>query len=112
MATDSSASAPIPPPLPRAEELMEASRLLATQDLEVLSRHDFSSLASLRRCLRLLPVLEAGDPTQAARCFHGLLAYLGAILSRDNPSPSLLPALKVPINCNWLRLFICERFRN
>nr|TKW10285.1 hypothetical protein SEVIR_6G152700v2 [Setaria viridis] len=74
---------------------MEASRLLATQDLEVLSRHDFSSLASLRRCLRLLPVLEAGDPTQAARCFHGLLAYLGAILSRDNPSPSLLPALKV-----------------
>uniref|UniRef100_A0A0A9GHZ5 DUF7812 domain-containing protein n=1 Tax=Arundo donax TaxID=35708 RepID=A0A0A9GHZ5_ARUDO len=82
---------------------VEAARRLATLALEELSRHDatfstpppYADLpALLRRCLRLLPLLDAGDPRLAARCVRRLLATLRGIVSRD-PSPSLLPALEV-----------------
>ena len=121
-ATNSRFSAANPPPMPDAEEL-EAARRLATLALAELSRHDkcFSTSppcaglpALLRHCLGLLPLLNAGDPRLAARCCCGLLAFLGAIISR-NPSPSLLPSLEVLVNCplcSWLRQFLYERFRN
>ena len=108
--------------MPDAEEL-EATRRLATLALAELSRHDkcFSTSppcaglpALLRCCLGLLPLLNDGDRSLAARCCRGLLASLGAILSRD-PSPSLLPSLEVLVNCplcSWLRQFLYERFRN
>ncbi|XP_025798604.1 uncharacterized protein LOC112878282 isoform X2 [Panicum hallii] len=100
-ATNSRVSPANPPPMPEAEQL-EAARRLATRALSELSRHDMSSSTSppcglpalLRRCLQLLPLLNAGDPSLAARCCRGLLASLGAILSRK-PSPSLLPSLEV-----------------
>ncbi|XP_066362456.1 uncharacterized protein [Miscanthus floridulus] len=85
--------------MPGAKEL-EAARRVATLTLAEL---DISSSTSppcsnlpalLRCCLQLLPLLNAGDPSLAARCCHGLLASLRAILSRD-PSPSLLPAIEV-----------------
>jgi hypothetical protein len=120
-ATNSRVSPANPPPMPEAEQL-EAARRLATRALSELSRHDMSSSTSppcglpalLRRCLQLLPLLNAGDPSLAARCCRGLLASLGAILSRK-PSPSLLPSLEVLVNCplcSWLRQFLYERFRN
>ncbi|KAG0519122.1 hypothetical protein BDA96_09G237000 [Sorghum bicolor] len=84
--------------MPVAKEL-EAARRVATLTLAELEISSSTSPpcsnlpALLRRCLRLLPLLNAGDPRLAARCCRGLLASLHAILSRD-PSPSLLPAIE------------------
>lgn len=94
-------SASNPRPMPDANEL-EAARRVATFTLAELSISSStlpprSNLPALfRRCLQLLPLLNAGDPKLAARCCRGLLASVGAILSRDL-SPSLLPAIEVPV---------------
>lgn len=93
--------APNAPPMPDAAEL-EAARRVATLTLEELYISSSASPpcsklpALLRRCLLLLPLLNAGDPNLAARCCHGLLASLRTVLSRD-PLPPLLPAIEVPI---------------
>ncbi|XP_062223350.1 uncharacterized protein LOC133922160 [Phragmites australis] len=84
--------------MPPAEEL-EALRRWATAAFADLS----SSAASrpradlpvlLRRCLLLLHLLDAGNPSLAARCCRRLLASLRGVLAR-NPSASCLPALEV-----------------
>ncbi|XP_066366536.1 uncharacterized protein [Miscanthus floridulus] len=85
--------------MPHAKAL-EAARRVATLTLTELCNSSSTSPprsnlpALLRRCLQLLPLLNAGDPSLAGRCCHGLLASLRAILSRD-PSQSLLPAIEV-----------------
>jgi hypothetical protein len=107
-----------PPPMPVAKEL-EAARRVATLTLAELEISSSTSPpcsnlpALLRRCLRLLPLLNAGDPRLAARCCRDLLASLHAILSRD-PSPSLLPAIEVPVSVpsRWSRQFLYQIFRN
>ncbi|KAF8758245.1 hypothetical protein HU200_010613 [Digitaria exilis] len=91
--------------MPDAEEL-EAVRRVATVALAELSRHDISCPTSppgadlpalLRRCLQLLPLLNAGNPSLATRFCRRLHGSLGAILSRD-PCPALLPLLEVLVN--------------
>nr|CAB3449725.1 unnamed protein product [Digitaria exilis] len=92
--------------MPDAEEL-EAVRRVATVALAELSRHDISCPTSppgadlpalLRRCLQLLPLLNAGNPSLATRFCRRLHGSLGAILSRD-PCPALLPLLEVLAEC-------------
>nr|CAB3446542.1 unnamed protein product [Digitaria exilis] len=101
--------------MPDAEEV-EAARRVATHALAELWRHDISCPTSppgadlpalLRRCLQLLPLLNAGDPSLATRFYRRLHGSLGAILSRD-PSPALLPLLEVLAEC----LCFSERFRS